>query len=345
MRALAIVVLLALMAAFGLAVYHVLDSQKRLRTTVQQPTETSALSLPGTIYLAQSGSLYRFQHGTFTRLTAADGWMQPSLSPDGTRLVAVKRGFNSSDLYLLDTRGQVQQQLTHNGSNVVEHNHWSYYPRFSADGQSIFYSYDPKDSLNSYRVDLAVFAVVPGSRLTPRQWSFPNEYTGGDVSPIPLKNGALIYAKNSIDADGKVHSQVWIQARAGSTGVGLTQLADDCGQPALSASGTELAMACRRGGASTEIEVAQLDVASYSIRAPVVVVPAGLNASPAFSPDGQSLIYFAPAGGAGPFQLWTVGLTATATSAASPSPAAAAPAPKQVTHNLAFDSSAPPAWG
>ena len=306
MRALTIALLVVLMAAFGFGVYHLMDAQKRLRTGVEQPTQTSAKALPGTMYVAQGGSLYRFQHGRFARLTRADGWMQPALSPDGTRLVAVKRTVNSSDLYLLDTAGHVQQQLTHNGSTIVERNHWAFYPRFSADGASIFYSYDPKDPVNSYRVDLAIFALVPGSRSAPREWTRPNEYTGGDVAPVPLRSGALVYAKNSIDAAGKVHSQVWIQARAGSTGLGLTQPDEDCGQPALAPSGSLLAMVCRHGQDTADVEVAPLDLAAYSIGAPRVVVPAGLNASPVFAPDGLSVAYFAPSGGAGPLQLWTV---------------------------------------
>lgn len=346
MRALAVVVLVAMMAAFGFGVYHYLESQKRLRTTVEQPTAIQAVTLPGTMYVAQSGSLYRFAKGRFTRLTPSDGWMQPALAPDGAHLVAVKRSFNSSDLYLLDTAGHVVTQLTHNGSNVVEKNHWSFYPRYGADGQTVFYSWDPKDPYNSFRVDLAIFALNPNSRAAPRQWSFPNDYTGGDVSPVPLRTGALIYAKNSIDNEGKVHSQVWVQARAGSAGIGLTQVDDDCGQPAVSPNGTELAMTCRHGQPTADVEVATLDLANYSIGPPAVIVPAGLNASPAFSPDGQTLAYFAPAGGSGPFQLWTISLGAGASPApsASPSAAPAAPSPRQVTHDLAFDSSAPAAW-
>lgn len=336
-------VLVVLMAAFGFGVYHYLDSQKRLRTGVQQPTETSAVAVPGTIYLAQSGSLYRLQRGRFTKLTSADGWMQPALSPDGARMVAVRRSVNFSDLYLLDASGHVQLQLTHNESNVVEHNHWAFYPRFSADGASVFYSYDPKDPFNSYRVDLAIYVLAPGSRAAPREWSYPNQYTGGDASPVPLKSGALLYAKHSIDASGQVHSQVWVQARAGSVGIALTQPDDDCGQPAVSADASLLAMACRHGETVADIEVAALDLANFTIGPPRVVVPPGLNAAPAFAPDGQVLAYMAPAGGRGPFQLWTVRLT-TPTASSGGSSAAAAPARVQVTHNLSLDSTAAPAW-
>ena len=351
-RRLVVAGLVILMLCFGIGVYKVLDAQKRLHSGVDQPTDNmSAVTLPGTMYVAQGGALYRFHGGRFTKLTNADGWMQPALSPDGARLVAVKRSFNFSDVYLLDTSGHVQEQLTHNASNVVERNHWAFFPRFSADGQTIFYSYDPKDPYNNYHLDLAIYAMVPGARAAPRQWTYPNEYTGGDVSPIPLKTGALIYAKNSIDGSGKAHSQVWIQARAGSVGLGLTQANDDCGQPAVSPDGAMLAMVCRHGQDTADIEVATLDAGHYSIGTPQVVVPPGLNSGPVFSPDGHTIAFFAPSAGAGPFQLWTVPVPSASgaspspgPSAGTPSAAATPPAPRQVTRNLGFDSSAAPAW-
>jgi len=52
-------------------------------------------------------------------------------------------------------------------------------------------------------------------------WSTPNQYTGGDVEPVPV-NGGLIYTKYSIDDRSAVHSQVWFQRRAGSPGIALT---------------------------------------------------------------------------------------------------------------------------
>jgi len=301
------------------------------------------VSLPGTIYLAQGGALYRFRAGTFTRLTAAEGWTEPAESPDGASLVAVKRALNFSDLYLLDTAGNVKRQLTHNASGVVERNHWAFYPRFSHDGQTVFYAYDPKDPYNSYRVDLAIYATPLGATAAPKAWTSPNYYTGGDVTPLPVESGALIYTKYSIDQQGQVHSQVWVQARAGSVGVGLTKPEDDCQQPAISPQGTTLAMVCRHGQTIADLEVAPLNLASFSIGPPIALVPAGLLAAPAFSPDGQTLAYFAPASGDGPLQLWTVGMQNPA--AASASPVAPAPAlPRRITSSLAFDSTAAPAW-
>ncbi len=333
-RALVSAALVLAMCVFGFGVYRYLDSLK----TVPRPQPPDAMAalvkLPGSVYVAQGGALYRLARGRFTRLTADDGWMQPQASPDGSRLVAVKRTGNASDLFLLGVDGQVQAQLTHDGSRTVELNHWAFYPRFGPDGASVFYSFDPKDAANNYRVDLAIYAlgVEPGSRPG-RQWTRPNHYTGGDVDPTPLSTGALLYAKYSIDGAGKVHSQLWIQARAGSPGLGLTRPEDDCGQPAVSRDQGLVAMVCRHGQTLGDLVVVPLDAANYELGSPRVVVTGQLAASPAFSPDGLSLAYFAPAAEGGPFQLWTVALASQAH-----------PAPVLVTRGLSLDPSAAPSW-
>ncbi len=129
-----------------------------------------------------------------------------------------------------------------------ERDHWAFYPRFSPDGSQIYYDYDPKDPYNSYRVDLAIFAS-PADPSSARavQWTYPNEYTGGDVNPVPLRGGGLIFTRFSIDDQSNVHSQIWYQARPGSQGTPLTDPADDCLQPAVSADERQLGMVCTQG--------------------------------------------------------------------------------------------------
>src|SRR5207249_3611466 len=113
----------------------------------------------------------------------------------------------------------------------------------------VFFSYDPRDPSNPYRVDLAILAMAPApASKTTVEWTTPNPYTGGDLDPVPLRGGALVYTKFSIDDRSNVHSQVWLQARPGSPGVGLTPPENDCGQPAVSRDETRLAMVCRHGG-------------------------------------------------------------------------------------------------
>ncbi|HYT11725.1 MAG TPA: hypothetical protein VEL12_02965 [Candidatus Nitrosopolaris sp.] len=323
------------MCAFGFGIYQTASLFKRAETQVRRPTDASAPALPGTLYVVQAGAIYRFHNGSFQQITREEGWMQPSTSPDGSRMVAVKRSLNRSDLYLLGRLGRIIVQLTHNESPSVETNHWVFYPRFSPDGSSVYFSYDPKDASNTYRVDLAIFATSATSPSAPAvRWTQPNEYTGGDVYPIPLHAGGLIYTKYSIDQQSVVHSQVWVQVKRGTPGIGLTRASDDCGQPALSSDETLIAMVCRHGELqSADLEVESFDASTLIVGHPNVVVRGGLVAAPSFSPDGKLLAYYRPAEAGGPFQLWVVDPSATTTHAS-----------RQITTSLALDPSAPPAW-
>lgn len=324
--------LVAAMLAFGAGVYATVGMLRAGHHTVHRPSEISAPALPGTMYVVQAGAIYRFQHGAFKQITGEGGWMQPSAAPDG-RLVAVSRQPNFSDLYLLDGNGKIVSQLSHNSATrAVEDNHWTFYPRFSPDGRSLFYDFDPKDAFNSFRLDLAIFASEMGTGGRSLEWTSPNEFTGGDVQPVPLRDGSLIYTKFSIDDSYQVRSQVWIQRRPGSPGVALTAPEAGCGQPAVSPDEKLVAMVCTRGSnTAAELEIASIDGVNVTLGSPATLVTGRMVASPAFSPDGKTIAFLAPGSPGGHFQLWTVG---------SSGPASL----RQITSNLALDSASAPVW-
>ena len=333
MRWLVGVGLVIAMLAFGIGVYHAAGMLRGDHATVHRPTEVTAAPLPGTLYVIQAGAIYRFQHGNFTQITPEDGWMQPTASPDGKQLVAVKRSTNFSDLYLLSAAGKQVAQLSHNSApGPAEQNHWTFYPRFSPDGQTLFYDFDPKDLYGSYKLDLAIFAsrMDPNTRAV--DWTQPNDYTGGDVNPTPLKSGGLIYTKYSIDDSFQVHSQIWYQKRAGTDGQALTPPELGCEQPTLSADEKLLAMVCTRGSnVAAELDVATFDSATLTLGSPATLVNNQLIASPAFSPDGKMIAYLAPSSVGGQFQLWTVD---------SSGPASV----RDITTDLGLDPTSAPAW-
>ena len=320
------------MLAFGAGVYATVGMLRAGHHTVHRPSETSARALPGTMYVVQAGAIYRLQHGAFKQITGEGGWMQPSAAPDG-RLVAVSRQPNFSDLYLLDGNGKIGSQLSHNSATrAVEDNHWTFYPRFSPDGRSLFYDFDPKDAFNSFRLDLVIFASQMGTGGRTLEWTSPNEFTGGDVQPVPLRDGSLIYTKFSIDDSYQVHSQVWIQRRPGSPGVALTAPEAGCGQPAVSPDEKLVAMVCTRGSnTAAELEIASIDGVNVTLGSPATLVTGRMVASPAFSPDGKTIAFLAPESPGGHFQLWTIG---------SSGPASL----RQITSNLALDSASAPVW-
>jgi Tol biopolymer transport system component len=325
-------VLIAAMVAFGFGVYRGAALLKNDNTQVVKPSATSAPALPGTMYLAQDGALYRLKDGQFTQITDSSGWTEPAVSPDGSKLVAVKRVDNYSDLYLLTPSGSVVRQLTHHQSSQVESNHWSFFPSFSPDGTQVFYSYDDKTP-GTYEVDLAIFSIaIDGGAVV--QWTTPNAYTGGDTNPVPLKSGGLLYTKYSIDDESQVHSQLWFQARAGSVGVAVTQPADNCGSPAVASDNTTVAMICRRDQLQTADVVVQTVAADGTPGTPAVLVHGQLAAAPTFSPDGQTLAFLAPVASGGAFQLWTVPVT----------PSKNLSQAHALTSNVGLDATAAPVW-
>lgn len=383
-RALTLALIAATWLASGIGTYVFLSSQRStLASQARRPGEEAASAngplqrLPGSLYLVQDGTLYRLQHGTFTPLlkpAGAASWTQPAVSPNGQSLVVVRRDYAYSDLYLVDTAGHVQSQLTHDANKTIELNHWAMYPRLAADGTTLFFSYDPKDRFNSYNVVLAVWSVPLGGSVSQmRKWTTPQGYTGGDLQPVPLPKGGVLYTKYSLDAAAnKILAQIYLTTRTGTAGRALTPAADDCSQPSLSPDGQRLAMICTGGTQLANVVVAAFDGTNIGPRQ--VVVSGQMAAQPTWAPDSTSLIFLAAQGVSGHFQLWLQPIpqlpppvaptpsparaaatsrgarAAAATPTPTPSPAAPAPtptplpAPVQLTTNLNFDATSTIAW-
>jgi len=370
----------AVWIASGVGVYLYFGAHRTtLALQARKPTEVKPKTgpiahLPGTLYLVQGGTLYRLQRGNFTPVLntpgGASAWTQPALKPDGQGLVVVRRDYGSSDLFQVDSSGHVLNQLTHNASRTVETNHWAFYPRLSADGSVLFFSYDRKDPVNLYNVVLSVYSMPAGGPFgQARKWTVPAAYTGGDVQPIPLASGSVIYTKYSFDNQtNRILSQIYLTPRAGAPGRALTTIEDDCSQAAVSPDGQRLAMICTDGKQVASLEIAQFD--GSNLGPPQVLVSGQLAAQPTWSPDGSSIVYLAPHGSGGHFQLWQVpapappsispepsptkgSQTARATPRPTPTPAAtptptptssALPQPVELTSDLDFDATSTIAW-
>jgi Tol biopolymer transport system component len=125
-----------------------------------------------------------------------------------------------------------------------------------------------------------------------------------------------------------------------SDGTPLTQPQDDCAQPALSPDQTEIAMICTpvKDGAPSSTE-ADLVVATFDAQTGALgpldrLVTGTMAAEPAWSPDGQSLVYLAPEAPDGLFQLWYL------KNATAPHPGT----PQQITTNLDLTATSAPVW-
>jgi hypothetical protein len=357
-RRLLALVLVVLMGAFGYGVYRYLGHLKNgaLAVKVKAPHRTQQFVLPGTLVIEQGGALYRLQQGVFTPI-ANGGWMQPALTPDHQHIVAVKRVGNVSDLYELDLNGQVQRQLTNDTNRTVELNHWAFYPSVSADGATLYYSWDQKDFGNTFTVDLRVYAMpLGGVQRQARDWTIPNLGTGGDVQIVAVPSGGIIYTKYDIDPHGQTVAQLWMTTRALTAGRALTAPTDDCSQATLSPDGTRMAMICTAGS-----QVAQLEVAHFDGRTlgPPEVIAQGTLAVPTWSADGNGLVYLGAVQPSGYFQLFYVNMTPPpaptptptpkpgATPNAkppTPTPAPTPPVSKQLTTGNDFDATSTAIW-
>ncbi len=253
LRRIAAILFLPVMLAFGSGVYLYLGTLKSkvVQERPQLPTVTKPkFVLPGTMFVVQEGRLFKLAAGSFTEIGPGGEWSQPTLTPDHTRLVAVLRTGLSSDLYLLDLSGHVLKRLTKDDSRYVEYNHWAFYPRVSPDGANVVYGYDSPKNLKGVEegVDLSIWSMpLNGAQYQARRWTDPNWYTGGDVSPIPLAGGGLLFVRHSIDPSTAVHSQIYYQSRALGIAKALTTEADDCSEATLSPDGTQIAMVCSHG--------------------------------------------------------------------------------------------------
>jgi hypothetical protein len=358
LRRIAAILFLPVMLAFGSGVYLYLGTLKS-KVIQERPVSPAVTKpkfvLPGTMFVVQEGRLFKLNAGSFSEIGPGGDWSQPTLTPDHTRLVAVLRGGWSSDLYVLDLDGHVLKRLTKNDSRYIDYNHWAFYPRISPDGANLLYGFD---SPKTHGVDLAVWSMpLNGAQWQARRWTDPYWNTGGDVSPIPLASGALLFVRHSIDPSTAVHSQIYYQSRALALAMPLTAEADDCSQAALSPDGTQIAMVCSHGKQSTVLEVAPFS--GTALGPARVLLDGGLYASPVWSPDGKALAYFAPQGMTGHFQLWYLALPVAATPSASisPSPSTSsrassivaptptpAPVPVQVTEGVDLSATSPPVW-
>ncbi|MGB6771910.1 MAG: hypothetical protein WBF51_07895 [Candidatus Dormiibacterota bacterium] len=336
-RLLPLVAALAAMALFGLVVYSVMGTLKSNKNISHKPTQTQALiDLPGTVTLVQGGNIYQLNNLHFTELKApAYDWVQVEPGPDGD-ILAVAYTSMYSDVYLLNPQGQVVRLLLQESSTYYFQNHWAYYPKVSPNGATLFYATDWLDPYAAYDVDFQIQAVPFGNPTArPTVWSTPNQYQGGDVEPIPLASGGILYAKYAVATTGATYAQLVYASSPYANPVYLTTPAQDCAEPALSPSGTEIAMVCTNNA----LQTTQLEVASFNgttLGTPVVVSSGPLPASPTWSANGKSLIYLNTllTDKSSPFQLWWI----PNATAAKPSPA------EQVTAGLDFTATSPPIW-
>jgi hypothetical protein len=361
--------------------------QSDLAAAPKVPTAASptpgAFHLTGTLFLAQGGAIYSLSAGRFHQISTAAGWTQLANYP-GDNLLAVKRSFLFSDVYVLNRFGKVLKKFTND--NVPASNpdpsarHWAFYPRLSYNNKTLFMSYDkPK---GGFDVPMSIWAMpVKGSFSQARLWTVSIDYTGGDMAPLPLPSGGIIYTKYLYN-NNKIVSEIWlspqperqyfcypicIEPRPGQPGIGeaLTTPAEDCSQPSLSPDHHTIAMICSHQTQTSYLTLASFNGSKLGPRR--FLITNQLVAQPTWAPDSSGIAYLAPAQLGQGFQLWFLPKLAYAPPTPSPVPVQVptpggpvnspgpsptptpAPAPivikpVQITTSLDFDATSPLAW-
>jgi hypothetical protein len=343
-RAITIVTLLALMAAFGFGVNRLIASRKAKipsQTSAYVPTSTRpAIILPGTLYLAQGGQLYRLSDGFFTSLhssTSAGKWMQPAYVPGTQNLVAVLRSAEFSNLYLLNSQGVLIHQLSNNAAPAskvtrVWLNHWMFWPHFSPTG-TLYFAYDKPKNSTTLAVDFSIWSGSLNGTLANQQLTTGNAFTGGDVEPVPMANGNVMFSRYSI-ANGNAFSFIALETKPLVQPAILSTGTQDCGQAAPSPDGTMVAMICIGGTGLQNTRLEVVPLVGTKLGTPRTLVNNCLCSAPVWAPDGSGLVYYNATDTAGRFELWWLKGALTATPAA----------PLQVTSDLNFDATSPPSW-
>jgi hypothetical protein len=363
--------LTVVMLVCGVSTYLYLGTrQSKIAAPPQKPTAATPLPhafvLPGTLYLEQSGAIYSLSSGRFHQITPEAGWSQPAIFPNGNYLLAVKNGGYWSDIYALNLFGTIVNQFTFNQSRTgmvdPSLNHWSFYPRLTYDQQTLFMTYDGLKCDGCYDVQLAVWSQpYSGGIRAARPWTDGGYYTGGDVQPIPVPQGGIIYTKYSYGPDEKLIGQLWFTNGEGSYGRALTDPGEDCRTPSLAPSGIELVMICTYEKQVSYMTTATWNGSSLGPRRNILTYQ--MVAQPTWAPDMSGIAYFAPGSPNGPFQLWWLPKAAYQPPPPSPlpsptpggphngplpSPSPPPPAPVvrpiQVTTNNGFDATSPMTW-
>ena len=200
-------------------------------------TTSPQVTLPGTIYVSQQGAIFAIK-GTSVRrlpLPAGGAWIQPRALPDGSLLV-VRRFDEYSDLYHVSASGRVLSAMTSDdqstGNRTLQLDHWILWPAVSPDGTTVFFATDsPKPApRQSFEVDFSLWSAPVGGPITigdngvngGTRWSVPDAYTGGDIEPIPLPDGDVLYASYANTGKGQVQSVLGLQTGPRSRMVSLT---------------------------------------------------------------------------------------------------------------------------
>lgn len=290
-------------------------------------------SIEGQLAFSRQGYLWIWKGDSATRLPIEPGksvvannsvqLVQPSLSPDGSRLAYIRQDETFADLWVASSNGSSPRALssdrgsgTPRSPQFIGRSLWAFNPAWSPDGTQIAFLTDRGTD------NLTLWSTGPAN-FNPRQISSLAVGSGGIQRPSWSPQGeALVLAAYQ---DGKF--QIYTVKASGGGSNRLTDAADGAYDPAWSPDGKWIAFVQRRGN-SSELWLMQADGSGAT------QLSAQASRSPVWSPDGTRLAYMGLKDGT--FELYTIEIGPSGKTSANP---------QQLSNGAKLDGADGLSWG
>ena len=213
-----------------------------------------------------------------TRLPSSIAWV-----PDGQSLLIIDQDARdrAEGVFLLPLDGHEKRRLTSPPPGS-----WDAFPALSPDGRTLAFS-----RMNRNAAD-GIFMVPLSSDLRPL--GAPKELmtsTVGDGLAWTVDGRDVI--AGAVSNSGGGTSNLWRIAADGSRAPRRLSVGDQCGSPAVSARGAELAYACN----TTDANIWRIDL-DHAAAAPVRLISSTRQDNSAqFSPDGKKIAFYSTRSG------------------------------------------------
>ncbi|MEI7642814.1 MAG: hypothetical protein WCJ55_00770 [Chloroflexales bacterium] len=294
--------------------------------------------LAGRLLFVHGGVIWQWRGREATQLLGDGTAIQPTFSPDGSRIAYVTKGNDYSDVLIADAAGAPLAQLTRNGSRLpinsqerVYETTWAFYPAWAPAGDRLALAAQPSPPVGDppAEYNLGLYELLVSGEAPRQIYAAEGAHCGRSV--YTPSGEALLFVHAGAGASGE--QQIYRLELAGGIAAPVSGMPKPSYDPAISPDGRWLAFVTRDG---TRTDIFALPLAGGGT--PLRLSDMGTARAPAFSPDGRQIAFLAIAPGEGGFDLWVADLTADAGGGLR------ANAPRRLTTGLGLDADSGLSW-